>query len=299
MKTIAILTPTFNRSYILNNLFKSLCRQTSFDFKWYIIDDGSTDDTELLIKEFKTEDFEIAYFKKENGGKHTACNLGFSKISEELTFIVDSDDYLADDAIETIVQDWSKYKNEDVGGLSYHKMKFDGTIIGDSYVGGDVVLKTYIDMRINDNVKGDSAEVYRTDILKQFNFPEFKGEKFLSEAILWNKISLAGYKLVYISKGIYYCEYRNDGLTSKARVLQLKSPKGTMLHAQMHLNEKVKLKKRCKYMIMYIAMVKFAGVTYKDAFKQIKYKGLFVICFLPAILLKIKWRKMLNVSQNH
>lgn len=294
MKTVAVLTPTYNRAYVLYKLFESLCRQTSFNFRWYIIDDGSTDNTEQKVKEFQTKKFEILYYKKENGGKHTACNLGFSKISEELTFIVDSDDYLADDAIETIVKDWSKYKDIDIGGLSYHKMHFDGTTVGDEYVGGDVVVKSYMEMRVNENVKGDSAEVYRTEILKRLRFPEFENEKFLSEAILWNEISLEGYKVVYISKGIYYCEYLSDGLSSKARIYQLKNPKGTLLHAKMHLAKEVRLRKRCKYMIMYIAMAKFARVSYKEAFKQCNFKFLFVVAFAPAMVLKYKWGKIVN-----
>ena len=68
-KTVAVLTPTYNRSHTLRALFESLENQNCFDFKWYIVDDGSTDDTQNLVKEFVTEKFEINYIYKENGGK--------------------------------------------------------------------------------------------------------------------------------------------------------------------------------------------------------------------------------------
>lgn len=289
-KQIAILTPTYNRAELLERLYQCLCRQTSTDFKWYIVDDGSSDHTKSVVSDFQATNFEIEYIYKENGGKHTACNVGFERIRETLTFIVDSDDYLTDDAVETIVADWEKYGHGDhIGGLSYHRMNRDGIMIGDPYVGGDVVVSSYVDMRINKKVSGDSAEIYRTDILKQMCFPEIKGETFMSEAVLWHRISEAGYQLVYISKAIYYCEYLTGGLTSQARKKQLSNPKGTMLHAEAHLAKDIRLPVRVKYMLMYIAIAKMAGVSYHEAFVGTRSKGLFVVEFLPAMLLKHTW----------
>ena len=66
---ITILTPTYNRAELLKSLFASLCSQTCFDFEWLIVDDGSTDDTSLVVKTFKSDKFPIRYYLKENGGK--------------------------------------------------------------------------------------------------------------------------------------------------------------------------------------------------------------------------------------
>ena len=52
MELIAIVTPTYNRANLLNNLYQSLVNQTSNNFKWYIVDDGSTDNTEELCNNF-------------------------------------------------------------------------------------------------------------------------------------------------------------------------------------------------------------------------------------------------------
>ncbi len=294
-KLIAILTPTYNRAKLLPDLYLSLTKQTCFDFKWYIIDDGSTDNTQEVVKSFSNEKFEIYYCSKENGGKHTACNVGFSLIDEELTFIVDSDDMLTPDAVEHIAKDWQKYKGIDnIAGLSYHKLTKSGEIVGNAYVGGDVVVSSYIDMRINNHVSGDSAEIFKTKILNALRFPEIDGEKFLSEAILWNEIANRGYNLVYIQKGIYYCEYLPGGLTSQGRIKQLQNPKGTMLHAKSYLSKGIKLSIRAKYMLMYIALVRFAGATYKKAFLECGNKRLFIMEFLPAMFLKLKWRKLIK-----
>ena len=100
--TITVFTPTYNRAYILPKLYESLKKQTCMNFEWLIIDDGSTDDTSEVVKTFKTDKFPILYYYKKNGGKHTAMNYSHPYINGDLLFIVDSDDVLTNDAIETI-----------------------------------------------------------------------------------------------------------------------------------------------------------------------------------------------------
>jgi len=100
---ITILTPTYNRKHTLRRAYDSLINQTNKDFEWLVIDDGSKDDTKELIDEFISENkITIKYFFKENGGKHTALNFGTNKAKGELVLILDSDDYLSNDAIELV-----------------------------------------------------------------------------------------------------------------------------------------------------------------------------------------------------
>ena len=49
---ITVITPTFNRAHTLNRVYESLLRQSFKDFKWVIMDDGSTDHTEEVIRNF-------------------------------------------------------------------------------------------------------------------------------------------------------------------------------------------------------------------------------------------------------
>ena len=98
---ITIFTPTYNRGYIIEKLYLSLCNQTSNEFEWLVFDDGSTDNHLDLIERFIADNkINIRYIYKENGGKHTAINLGVKNANGELFFIVDSDDYLTPDAVE-------------------------------------------------------------------------------------------------------------------------------------------------------------------------------------------------------
>jgi len=108
---VTVVTPTYNREKEIVNLYKSLCLQTNQNFLWMVIDDGSTDNTEGFIKSLDngSHSFTIKYIKKDNGGKHTALNIAFEIVNTELLFIVDSDDVLTPQAIETVVNDWDKY----------------------------------------------------------------------------------------------------------------------------------------------------------------------------------------------
>ena len=75
---VTVFTPTYNRAYILENLYRSLQRQSCTDFEWLIVDDGSSDDTQALVESWQAEEnpFPIRYVYQENGGKCRAINRG-------------------------------------------------------------------------------------------------------------------------------------------------------------------------------------------------------------------------------
>ena len=103
---VTVFTPTYNRAYILGDLYHSLQRQTCMDFEWLIVDDGSADDTKALVASWQGEEnpFPIRYVYQENGGKCRAINRGLKEADGRLFFTVDSDDYLTDDAIEKVIR---------------------------------------------------------------------------------------------------------------------------------------------------------------------------------------------------
>jgi glycosyltransferase involved in cell wall biosynthesis len=73
-----VLTATYNRAHTLPDVYQSLCAQTFRDFEWVIIDDGSADGTRELVLSWKPS-FPIRYTWKQNGGKHTAVNIGVAQ----------------------------------------------------------------------------------------------------------------------------------------------------------------------------------------------------------------------------
>lgn len=225
---ITVFTPAYNRGYIIENLYNSLRNQTVKDFEWIVVDDGSTDNTEELFKNWQSLEngFELTYKKVSNGGKHRAINLGTDLAKGELFFIVDSDDYISLDAIEKIIKMESTISGLDnFAGVSGLKVTFDNKIIGSTFKNMEYIDAFSYERR-KYNLLGDKSEVYYTKVLRKHKFPEFEGERFLTESIVWDRIARDGYKVRWFNEKIYFCEYLEDGLTSGAINLRTKNPQG-------------------------------------------------------------------------
>lgn len=300
MKKLAVLTPTYNRSGYLKALFESLCHQTNMDFEWWIVDDGSTDGTEAVIQGFQAQAvFPIHYTYKENGGKHTALNVAIPRITSELTIIVDSDDTLTSEAVETIYSYHSKYANQPkLCGYVFHRKFSDGHISGKIFE-PDEKIGSYIDVRINgDDTHADKAEVFYTKCLQEFPFPEYPGEKFLGEDTVWLPMGRS-YDMVYINQAIYVFEYQDSGLTKNRRQHNIASPRGCMHRAALYMEWDIKLRYRIKGAMQYLIYGKFAGYRSRMLVSMTEHKHIVRLLFVPAMLLYIVWRHMYtaNVSK--
>lgn len=250
--TITVFTPTYNRAYRLSNLYYSLQKQTCKDFEWLIVDDGSTDNTSELFEQWQAEDnfFPIRYFKQLNGGKHAAINHGVLETKSELFFIVDSDDELTADAIALIKQRYQKVRDDDtVAGIIGMRIYPDGKRIGGEASFEDTIC-TRNDFRYKKKINGDLAEVYKTDILRQYPFPIVEGEKFCPESVVWQKIAKK-YKLLFFNKGIYVCEYLTDGLTHHVDQIRIKSPHLAVINYVLEYGCDTLLKNKIKDAINY------------------------------------------------
>lgn len=226
---VTIATPTYNRAALLPRLYQSLCRQTCTDFEWLVVDDGSTDDTEQTVNNFIREgNIAIKYLRKANGGKHTAINLAVRKARGQLLFIADSDDWLPPTAIADTIEVYNTIKDDErFGGVCGLDEYADGTIVG-SGLTQPVIDASPQEIRGKWNVTGDLKEVFRTDVLREFPFPEIPGEKFCPEVLIWNRLGQK-YKLRYFNKAIYSVEYQPDGLTSCLVRARMKSPVASMM----------------------------------------------------------------------
>ena len=291
MPLATILTPTYNRATLLVRCYQSLLRQTNKNFDWMVIDDGSTDDTNKIVKGFQQEHkIKIRYIQKANGGKHTALNLGIKQIQSDLTFIVDSDDYLSDDAVETIYRYYKKYKDHNgLCGFSFLRMHPDGKLYCKA-LPKDEFIESFIECRINRHIGGDMAEVFYTQCLMKYPFPEFSGEKFIGEDVVWIKMAL-NYKLVFINKPVYYADYLEGGLTHSGKTMRIKSPLGAMERAKMLMTKQCILSNRIKGILLYVCYGKFANKTFNYLYHNCEYI-LLLLSFYPfGVILHSLWKR--------
>jgi glycosyltransferase involved in cell wall biosynthesis len=260
---ITIFTPTYNRAHLLHKLYNSLERQSLVAFEWLIVDDGSSDTTEQVVNEFiALGRLNIRYVRQANGGKHRAINTAVKLARGEYLFIVDSDDYLADNAVERIMHHISSVKHDPMNaGVCGLKVYENGHDVGGNKPFG-VIDSDSIGFRETLHMKGDMAEIWNTEVLRKYPFPEFPGEKFISEAIVWNRIALDGYKLRYFYEPLYICEYRQDGLTCSIRRHYRNSPLGTMLY----YNENIR--RHCSAKTAIIAAINYWRYTVRYSGKR-------------------------------
>ena len=293
MSSVTILTPTYNRAAYLPKLYESLKAQTNRDFLWLVVDDGSEDGTEALFASYGQKDVEIRYIRQKNGGKHTALNRGISEIQSELTFIVDSDDYLPENAVETILAYHEKYrKTPGLCGYSFLRCHSDGRV-NTAYFPSDELVGSYAQVRINGGIGGDKAEGFYTEILKKYPFPVFPGEKFMPEDTVWMQMS-GPYQMVHINKNIYYCDYLEDGLTNTGRRMKVHSPRGMVLRSRVYLEDPaVKIKVKVKMMLLYQVYGRFAGLSAKELRQKTRQKALWYLCRAASFFIWFAWSRSL------
>ena len=224
---LTIITPTYNRAYTLPSCYRSLCRQTDQRFKWLIIDDGSTDETEEVVNSWIQEKkIEIEYLKKENGGKASALNLGLDKVDTEYVVCLDSDDYFYSDAVEKALNQLAEIEGQTSScGILALRTNPDGTVMGGESIPLDMKYVKAADVFLKLNLHTELICFYKTKILKKYRFPVFEGEKFVSPAWMQYQITQE-YNYAVSWDKFCCCEYVSDGLTQNKKKVILNNPKG-------------------------------------------------------------------------
>ncbi|MBR2423268.1 MAG: glycosyltransferase family 2 protein [Oscillospiraceae bacterium] len=230
-KLITVFTPLYNRKALLPRLYESLTKQTCRSFEWLIVDDGSSDGSYELAMELAAQEnrFPVRVVRApRNGGKHRAVNIGAPLAEGFLFFIVDSDDALTPDAIEKIFV-WEETIRDKQGfaGLGFLKADLASKPVGTTFPEHTCDCTSL--EREEHNISGDKAEVYYTAVIQNYPYPEFEGERYLTPAVVWDRIAHAGLKLRWINEIIYLCEYQPDGLTANWNKLCGNNPKGYAL----------------------------------------------------------------------
>ncbi|MCK0470354.1 glycosyltransferase family A protein [Halalkalibacter sp. APA_J-10(15)] len=223
---LTVFTPTYNRAYILHECYESLKRQTSGEFVWLIIDDGSTDETAELVREWIQEEaMTICYHYQENQGMHGAHNTAYKLIQTELNVCLDSDDYFADDAVEKITSFWRQFGHGHYAGIVALDAYPSGEIVGTA-LPHSMKAATLSDLYMRYNVKGDKKLIYRTEFTsKTPPYPIYEGETYCPlsyKYILIDQIC----PLLIMDEVVCYVEYLNDGSSLNMVQQYRKNPRG-------------------------------------------------------------------------
>lgn len=223
--TLTVFTPAYNRAATLSRTYQSLLAQTCKDFEWLVIDDGSQDDTEELVRRWIAEDkILIRYIRQENQGMHGAHNTAYRNIDTELNVCIDSDDAMPEDAVEKIVEFWKSQKNKEMyaGMVGLDVDMNSGKLIGSAFDCDCTTLQGFYES----GGKGDKKLVYRTDVIKKYpEYPLFEGERYVGLAYKYMLID-QDYKLLTLNEPLVLVEYQQDGSSVNMYRQYWRNPRG-------------------------------------------------------------------------
>lgn len=292
---LTIFTPTYNRAYCLPVLYQSLCRQTCQEFEWVIVDDGSVDNTRILVEQWEKEGkICIRYFWQENSGKAQAHNRGVELAEGRLFTCVDSDDALDADGVERIIAIWNEHP--DKIGIISPKKGMDGRTT--TRWNGAVQYCTLYDAYRKYGLKGDAMLIYRTSVIRKYKFPVFHGEKFVKESYLYDRLDQEG--VMYITKESFYrAEYLEDGYTLRMDSILRENPYGYQAYIMQRLKLDQKLKYKMIDTILYISSKRM--VKNQRLLEDAVYPVLTCLLYFPSLIYYTlkdgigSWRKRVYV----
>lgn len=294
MKDLTVITCTYNRGYCLHQLYESLCRQTSDDFLWLVVDDGSTDQTASLVTGWKAEGrIEIEYHYKAHGGLHTALNLAYSLVKTELNTVVDSDDWLTDDAVEKIVPFWKRNRADCFYGIVAENISPDGKLRGTELppVRNCTTAELYGKYR----GRGDKKMILRSDLSALYPYPEFKGETLYPIGYKFLMLD-QDYSLLVLRTPVCVVNYGADSMTHTIKEQYRISARGFSHFRNEAIKRSSSPKGIFRNSIHYIAESIYAGDRYLIRHSA---KPHWTAMCLPFGLLYYAWLEYIRKRDHH
>ena len=290
---LTVLTATYNRANLLPDLYLSLCRQTSKEFEWLVVDDGSTDGTSDLVRDWQSTDngFTITLITTSNGGKNRAINKGVESVKTPFVAIVDSDDYLTDDAIAFLSYKSSKVLNDsEIAGIAGTKSASIQVADQDpqqfTYILADNLERSSF------NLQMDANEVYKTSLLKAHPFYVWPGEKFVPEEVVWNQLALEGYKLRWYKKITYISRYQENGMTRGSWKLLRDNPMGYAMMFNQRIIFSNSLKQKLNNTLQFVSCC-FLGKE-PVYLKKGNNTLLTILLLIPGLLLSLRRKRQFD-----
>lgn len=279
---LTVFTSTYNRASTLSRTYGSLCCQSDKDFEWLIVDDGSTDNTEELVKRWIQYDKQISirYIKKKNEGFHTGYNTAIANMDSVLAVCIDSDDYMPVDAVEKIHRCWIEHGSNEFGGIIGLDYSTSGTVIGGIFPDEmDYISLIKLAQGKYDIAKGDKKIVVRVDLYKSVApMKVFEGEKYFNPHYMHLLIS-KNYDFITLNECICIVDYQSNGMGSNMFRQYKNSPNSFLEIRKLHFSfEDETLKRQFQNGIHFVSSALLSH-RFREEFTQSSKKTLLVCCF--------------------
>lgn len=293
----SILTATYNRAKCLPKLYESLIKNKSsnYEIEWLIMDDGSKDETEQLIKDYvEKNEIKIKFFKQQNQGKMTAINNLAQHVTGEIWIECDSDDYFTDDALNKIEKLYQKNKNrKNIYAFAFLKIDQNGNNMGNTFKKEET---TMFDLYFKDGGTGEKALAFITEVRKKYRYELEHNERFVTEARMYHKMD-KNYKIVCSNEYAMVCEYQEEGYTKNINKEFVNNPFGYYMYFYEILNDMdmkgVSFGKRL-YVIKHFILFEYLTGQRRKKVKNIVNNIFIIVLWIPG---RIKSKKFMNINK--
>jgi glycosyltransferase involved in cell wall biosynthesis len=228
----SVFIPTFNRERTLPQALQSVLEQTFADYELLIVDDGSEDRTPNLVAEWQPKfRGKLRYIRQSNQGKHVAYNRAAQEATGELLVLLDSDDSMLPEALQTLAGCWHEIpasERDRFAGVEGLCQKSSGELHGTPFP-RDRMDSDYLEITRRYGVSGEKRHAIRSDILRRFPYPVVPGERHVRPSYVWKQIA-HHYRFRYINAVLQTVDFRSDGLTRNASRRRLRNPGGLYLY---------------------------------------------------------------------
>jgi glycosyltransferase involved in cell wall biosynthesis len=226
-----VFIPTYNRAYVLRRTVESIASQTYRNFEVLIIDDGSTDGTDELVRTLRMElGIPIVYHWQQNQGHLAAHNHAISLAKGRFFIRLDSNDCLLPEALEKLMEHWNLIpvdERELFAGVVGLCLEEDGTLAGSPFP-QDTLDSDYLKMAATGNISGEKREATRTSVLRKYPYPTIEGERHIRPTMIFWRMAL-DYRMRFINVPLMVNRHAPEGITRNRFEYRMRNPKGLRL----------------------------------------------------------------------
>lgn len=210
---ISIIVPVYNAELFLDKCVCSILDQSYSNFELILIDDGSTDNSLIILKKYKELDDRITLIDKANSGVSDTRNIGIERAKGQHICFIDADDWVEEDYLLTFIE---SYKNE--GTLLIQDIK-RGEHLKSNYVSEVFHLEADIDKVLLQNkilnYGGPFAKFFEVSLIKGKNIRFFPKITFGEDLIFYMEYLKEVENLKFIDEASYNYNYNSNSATTK------------------------------------------------------------------------------------
>ena len=195
---VSVYTCVYNGERTIHRVFESVKNLDYPNFEHVIINDGSTDKTDELIREYISQvPYVVKYYKKENGGKHTALNVAWGLAEGKFMINLDADDRLFPHAVTFLVDTYYSIPEDirqEYWCVHGRCVTQNGEFVGDRYPDNINEMNWIEAGKRASKCHGDKIGLQVREYLNRYRFPGVVGVSHIAESIVWNQINKSHYR---------------------------------------------------------------------------------------------------------